>query len=320
MKEIRQACVIGAGTMGHGIAQLFAQAGIPVYLADNRVDALTEAMRLISGSLKAFVDHGFINEHRAQEVLHLVRPVENLDQAVEQVDFVTESVKEDLEVKQQLFERMDAISQPHAVLASNTSSLSLSEIGGRVRRKSRLIVTHYFNPPQIVPTVEIVPDHFTDPAVVDQTCNLIARLGKLPVRLNKAIPGFLVNRVQAAMARELLALLEQNVASVAEMDKAIRGSIGFRMAAIGPLEMMDLGGLDLWREVLRNLCPRLHDSCAAEFVLSGKVEHGELGVKSGRGFYDWNEQKGSGSLSAKVSRRDDIFFRLLSLFYRLRES
>jgi 3-hydroxybutyryl-CoA dehydrogenase len=294
---------------------LFGQVGVPVNLYDNRPGALADALNRISGNLNNLVCHGLVDRTRADEALELIFPVDTLEKAIRGVDFVTECVKEDLEVKQNLFEEMDALSPQHAVLASNTSSLQLSQIGKKVDRKSRLIITHYFNPPHIIPTVEIVCDHFTDPSIVKSTHALIARLGKVPVRLNKVVPGFLVNRIQAAMMREVLALLDQDVASPSDIDLAIRGSIGFRLAAIGPLETMDYGGLDVWKEILRNLCPELHDASPALATLSKKVENGELGVKSGRGFFDWSAQDGSGP-SFAASKRDESLLKLLALFYR----
>lgn len=315
MSEIRRAAVIGAGLMGHGLAQLFAQAGIPVRLTDNEPERLKAGVHQIEENLKTFVQHEILTAQKADEALARISPVGTVREAVKDADFVTECVTEDLALKQRIFEELDRTAPPEAILASNTSSLVLAEIGARVKRMSRLIVTHYFNPPHIVPIVEIVPSPFTDPVLTDKTCALMTRLGKTPLRLKKALPGFLVNRVQSALAREALSLLEQEVASVEEIDKAIRGVIGFRLAAVGPLEVMDFGGLDTWLAASHNLTAQISSRTGPPAILAEKVARGELGVKSGRGFYDWGGGITSPLCAAKIRRRDEAYLSLLKLFY-----
>jgi 3-hydroxybutyryl-CoA dehydrogenase len=315
MNEIRCAAVIGAGLMGHGIAQLFAQAQIPVYLTDSQPESLEAGLRHVATNLKKLVSHGFLKEHEADEIHSRVMPVSTIQEAVKDADFVTECVTEDLALKQNLFEELEELSPPWAILASNTSSLILSEIGARVKQKSRMIVTHYFNPPHIIPTVEIVPSDFTDPAVTETTRGLITRMGKFPICLKKALPGFLVNRVQAAIVREVLSILEDDFTTAEEMDQALRGSIGFRMAAVGPLEVMDFGGLDTWLELTSNLLPTLNNRTDPPAILVEKVTRGDLGVKSGRGFYDWGGGYTSSTFAERARTRDDTFLDMLRTLY-----
>ena len=320
MPQIRHAAVIGAGIMGHGIAQLFAQAKIPVCLMDNRPDRLAEAYQRIAGNLNLLVEREVLSQQDADEARDLVAVSENLQEAVKSADFVTECVVEDLPLKQNIFEKIAQTAPAHAILATNTSSLPVDKIGVRVNDKSRLLVTHYFNPPYLVPIVEVVPGPWTDPVVTRTTLALMRQLGKLPVCLKKSLPGFIVNRVQATLAREVLSLLEQDVATPEEIDLAIRGVIGFRLASHGPLEVMDLGGLDTWLEVSRNLFPEISNQTDASSLLLEKVEKGELGTKSGRGFYQWKEDHGSEGRGGKIRQRDTIFLQMLQLLYSKQSS
>jgi 3-hydroxybutyryl-CoA dehydrogenase len=320
MAQIRRAAVIGAGIMGHGIAQLFAQAKIRVCLTDNQPDRLTEARRRISDNLNLFVEHDVLSQKSADEAQALIGVSDSLYDAIESADFVTECVTEDLRLKQSIFEEVGRTAPAHAILATNTSSLPVAEIGIRVKDPSRLLVTHYFNPPHIVPIVEVAPGASTDPAVVETTLALMRRLGKLPVCLKKSLPGFVVNRIQAALAREVLSLLDQEVATPEEIDLAVRGVIGFRLASLGPLEVMDFGGLDTWLEVARNLFPEINCQTDVPSLLLEKVEKGELGMKSGQGFYQWKESRDPASPAGKIRQRDKVFLRLLHLLYGGRQS
>ena len=315
MMEVRRAAVVGAGIMGHSIAQLFAQAGIPVCLTDSEPARLAEAQRRIAGNLSLFVEHGLLARNQAIESLQRVATA-NLHDAVSKADFVTECVTENLGLKQTLFEELDRIAPAHAIFASNTSSLPLAKIGQKVKNKSRLIVTHYFNPPHIVPIVEVAPFESTSPEVTQVTLDLMVRLGQQPVHLKKSLPGFLVNRVQSALVREVLSLLEQDVASIEDIDKAVRGVIGFRLAAVGPLEVMDFGGLDTWLTVARNLFPEISSQTDAPTLLLTKVAKGELGMKSGQGFYKWHAEDDSSCTTEKVRERDERLLNLLKLLYR----
>ena len=316
MNEIRKAAVIGAGIMGHGIAQLFAQAGISVSLNDSEQSNLNVGISKIDENLKILVENGTLEKQRAEEALSRVRPVHLLRNAVIDADLVVECAKEDLALKQRLFEEIEAAAPIEAVVASNTSSLALSEIGVRVKRRSRLIITHYFNPPHLVPIVEVVPNEFTDRRIVEGMCRFIIRIGKVPVPLKKPLPGFLVNRIQAAMVREILWIMEQDVAELADIDNAIRWTIGFRLATMGPLELIDFGGLDTWLTLLQNVLPSLSDSKVPSTILSDKVARGALGTKSGQGFFEWGSGFPSRSTVERTRERDSNLTSLLNLFYK----
>ncbi len=315
MKKIQRVAVIGAGSMGPGIAQLFAQAGFAVRITDARQDCLAAAFRQILENLKAFVKFGILAQNEAEASISRIEPAETIRRAVDGAGFVTECVTEQIHIKRMVFEELDAHASPNAILASNTSSLDLEKISAKVKRKSRLIVTHYFNPPHIIPIVEVVPTAHTNPAITKKTCLLLSKMGKLPVCLEKARPGFLVNRIQSAMMREALSLLEAGIASAGEIDTAVRGTIGFRLAAVGPLAIMDFGGLDVWDKVLRNVLPGLNNGAVPPDILRRKVKKGQLGVKSGRGFYPWGTGKGVSRSRVALRMRDEAYLKLLKLFY-----
>ncbi|HTF24262.1 MAG TPA: 3-hydroxyacyl-CoA dehydrogenase family protein [Candidatus Limnocylindria bacterium] len=284
----KKVAVVGAGTMGSGIAQVFALGACEVRITDSDPRALNAAIGKIHQSLEAMSEASFIKATEAQQAVKRIVAVPELRAAVRDVEIVTESIPERLELKQKIFAELENLAPESAVLASNTSSLLLSDMGHLLRDESRLIVTHYFNPAHILPTVEVIASPATSTSVVDQVCRLLASVGKTPIVLLKEIRGFVVNRIQAAMVREALFLLEQGITTADELDRAIQGSIGARLAVLGPFKVMDLGGLDVWAEVMRNLFPQLNDESTVPFLIDEKLRCNQLGAKSGRGFYEWS--------------------------------
>jgi len=198
-------------------------------------------------------------------------------------------------------------------LASNTSTLPIPEIGKKVKRKERLIITHWFNPPHIVPTVEVVPGERTSKEVTEMTLGLLRKIGKRPIKILKEIPGFLINRIQTAMFREILSLLERGVATPEDIDAGVKGSFGFRLAVLGPLQTMDMGGLDLMYRGMRYLYPLIDRSVDVQKILGEKVERDELGLKTGKGFFQY-EQEEALALARHSKERDKKLLHLLKTF------
>lgn len=302
--------VLGLGTMGHGIAQTFALAGYPVRGFDAEAaprDSLKERVRR---NLADFVAAGMIAAEEVEPAVARISAFDVEREALDGVWFVTEAVQEDLAVKRDLFQRIESFVDDSAILASNSSTFPMSQSGARMRRPERGVVTHWFNPPHIVPTVEVVPGPRTDERVTAVTVALLKRIGKLAIPIRKELPGFLVNRVQIAVMREVWDLLDRGVASVEEIDAAIRGSMGFRLAAIGPLEVHDFGGLDVQTAVFKNLAPEIRSDAEVPGVVQRIVEQGNYGAKTGSGFYEYPPER----LSARRSERDRKFLELLKLF------
>jgi 3-hydroxybutyryl-CoA dehydrogenase len=313
LEEIREITVIGSGLMGHGIGQTFAQRGYPVTLYDLNFSILEKALSQIRANLETFLELGLETEEGVKKTLSNILLSVDLQAAAKRSQFIIEAAPENLTLKIDLLEELDRYSHPEAILASNTSTLPISEFGKKVRKKDRLVITHWFNPPHILPTVEVVRGETTSQEVVDITFHLMEKLGKRPIRILKEVPGFLINRVQTAMLREILSLLEQGVAEPEDIDAGVKGSFGLRLAVIGPLATGDMGGLDLWCKGMRYLYPFLDRSTEVQKVLEEKVDHGELGLKTGKGFFQY-EQKEASALSRESRERDKKLLGLLKTF------
>lgn len=309
--SIKTVAVLGLGTMGHGIAQTFALAGYTVRGYDEHPAARASLHDRIRKNLAAFVASGLLPAASVEPALARITAYDTEREAVAGVQFVTEAVAEDLAVKQALFARLEPLVADDTILASNSSSFPISQSGANLKHPERGVVTHWFNPPHLVPLVEVVPSPQTSEATTLTTMALMERIGKHPLRLRKELPGFLVNRIQVAIMREVWDLLEQGVASAAEIDAALRTSVGFRLAAVGPLEVHDFGGLDIQTTVFRNLAPEIRSNTEVPTMVAQLVAEGHLGAKTGRGFQDYPPAK----IAERQQRRDALFLALIKLLY-----
>jgi len=315
LEDIKTVSVLGSGIMGHGIAQTFLMAGYPVFLYDIETSILENAKAHIKKNLELFHDEGLVKKREIAPALRKLTTTTELRAAVKDADFIIEAAPENLALKQDLFRQVESLCPEHTIIASNTSSLMMTDIGTHVKNKERLVITHWFNPPHIVPTVEVVKGEKTSDATVEVAVALLNKLKKLPVKINLELPGFLVNRIQIAVAREVIDLYERGVASAADIDKAIKGSIGFRLASIGMLLTMDLGGLDIWLKVYENVTPDLQSSIEAPKSLQRLVSQGHRGIKTGKGFYDYAVDFSKGELDEAVRKRDEEFLKRLKALY-----
>lgn len=311
LDKIRTIAVIGLGTMGHGIAQTFAAAGYAVRGFDDVPAARASAKDRIRSNLLAFVEAELLTAEKIEPILSSITICDTETDAAASAAFITEAVKEDLGVKQDLFARLESFVSPVTILASNSSTFPISQSGSRLRHPERAIVTHWFNPPHIVPLVEVVPSPKTSDATTQTTMELMQKIGKLALRLRKELPGFLVNRIQVAIMREVWDLLDQGVAGPEEIDAAVSGSVGFRLAALGPLEIHDFGGLDVQTTVFRNLAPEIRSDTEIPRVVRDLVAGGNLGPKTGRGFHDYPPKR----LAERQARRDRLFLALKKLLH-----
>jgi 3-hydroxybutyryl-CoA dehydrogenase len=311
MKPIRNIAVLGLGTMGHGIVQAFAAAGFRVRGFDALKSARDSLPKLIKRNLNDFVAAGLARRTSVASLLGRITVCDSEAEAVRGAHFVTEAVREDLSVKQKLFARLEGLVARDTILASNSSTFPISQSSARMRWPGRAIVTHWFNPPHIVPVVEVVPGRRTSAGVTKATLALMRTIGKEAVRIDQELPGFIVNRVQVAVMREVWDLLDRGVATPQAIDTAIRGTMGFRLAAIGPLEVNDFGGLDLHARVFRNLVGEICSHTRLPGAISRLIKAGHFGVKTGRGIYRYTPD----SLAAKRSRRDGCFLALLKMFH-----
>lgn len=308
---IQRVAVIGLGTMGHGIAQSFATARCAVTGYDDLSTSRESLHARIRSNLIEFARAGLIADWEIEPILGRISVADSEADAVRDAEFVTEAIVEDLPAKQELFARLEGLVAGDTILASNSSTFPISQSGARLRTPERAVVTHWFNPPHIVPTVEVVGGPQTSEATIAATLSLLRRAGKLAIRINQELPGFLVNRVQVAVQREVWDLLDRGVASAEDIDTAIRGSMGFRLAALGPLMIHDFGGLDIQTAVFRNLAPEIASGTDVPGAVRRTVENGDLGYKTGRGFYHYPPE----SAEAIRSERDQRYLQLLKLFH-----
>ena len=309
---INNIAVIGLGTIGHSVAQFFATGGCTVKCFDPQREARETVTSRIHSNLEQMAAAGIVAPNQIDEIIGRLAICDSPAQALEEAEFVSEAAVEDLAVKQELFANLETMVTPETILASNTSSHPMSQISKRMQHRQRALVTHPFNPPHLLPVIEVVPTAETLESVVDSTMELLQRMGKQPVRLRKEVPGFLINRIQTAMVREVWDLLDQDVASAEDIDAAVRGSLGFRLAAIGPLEVCDFAGLDIWARVFGNLSEDIRSSTDLPAGIQKLVDSGQFGTKTGRGFFDYSEP---GQLEDRTSKRDQSFLQILKLFH-----
>lgn len=283
--EITKVAVIGAGVMGRGIAQVVAQAGFEVYLHDINPEALKEAIREISEILEKGVKREKITAQEKSNTLSCIITINSLEEACRNVQLVIEAVFEDLELKKKLFATIDAISPQDAILATNTSSLPITAIATATTRPQQVVGLHFMNPVPLMKGVEIIPGLVTDEKVVESSSRFIESLGKIPVRAVD-YPGFIVSRVLDVMLNEAIyAVMDGN--SPEEIDKAMRVCTNFPM---GPLELIDLAGLDILLHVMECLQREFGDKYRPAPLLVKMVRAGHLGRKTGKGFYNYESK------------------------------
>jgi 3-hydroxybutyryl-CoA dehydrogenase len=302
--DVKTALVVGSGVMGASIAQVLAGAGIYVHLVDVRQAALDRAMGLIESGLQTFVEFGTIGPENVPAVLSRVLPSTDLVAAAAGVDFVIEAVSEDAAVKRSVLLALDEACPADVVIASNTSSLDIFGLADFAWAE-RLVIAHFFAPAHIIPLVEVVPGPRTAVEVVGLTKDLMERVGKSPIVLAGFVPSFIVNRIQQAIGRAVEEILENGWARPEEIDRAVKLSLGVRLPIVGVVQTIDFTGLDVVRDILVSIG---RDTS----FFDEKVKEGRIGVKAGRGMYDYE-----GRSEIEVLRKRDLMF--LQMIDRLKE-
>lgn len=293
--QIERIAVVGAGLLGHGIAQEFALAGYLVALHDQTDEILRHALETIRGNMALLASLGRIDCAQIAPALAAITTSTDLGVTVAGADLVVEAICENLAAKQALFLALSLLCGPETIFASNTSSFMPSRLAEVLAKPERLLVAHYFNPPYLIPLVEIVPGPRTSSQTITTMVKLLEKVGKHPVVLKQEATGFVGNRLQFALFREALAIVEQGIASPEAVDEVVKYGFGRRLAVAGPFEVFDLAGLDTILAVAAQIFPELAASTDAAVqvpeLLRRKVEQGLLGVKSGQGFHEWTPEK-----------------------------
>ncbi|HSF83228.1 MAG TPA: 3-hydroxyacyl-CoA dehydrogenase family protein [Anaerolineales bacterium] len=281
--------IIGAGLMGHGIAQIFATYGHAVWLVDNQQETLNSAKDRVRANLANMVKHGVDFGGGVDEILARINTTPHLADACQDCKFVFEAVYENLELKQRIFADLDELCPPNVILCSNTSVMSITEIGERARHRPRIVGTHFWNPPYLIPLVEVIRTEETAEWVTSTTYDLLLRVGKHPVHVHKDVPGFVGNRLQHALWREAFAIIDEGICDPATVDEVIRNGFGMRLPILGPVENADMVGLDLTLAIHNYILKHINADPTPSTTLKARVEAGELGFKSGKGFQAWSE-------------------------------
>lgn len=283
--------VVGAGLMGHGIAQVFALAGHDVTIYDSIAASLDTVKTRILTNLKDLGDD--------QKAVERVTPVSDLAQAVRDADYVVEAVLEDLPLKQKLFAEIESHVRPDTILASNTSVIPITRIMEGLKQRERALGTHWWNPPYLVPLVEVIETQWTSRPAIDFTMKLHAAAGKKPAHVKKDVPGFIGNRLQHALWREAVALVEHGICDAETVDTVIKSAFGRRLAVLGPLENADMVGTDLTLAIHRTVLPDIDSRPRPSPYLEKLVKDQKLGFKSGEGFRKWSPEQ-QAALRSKV--------------------
>ena len=299
--------VLGAGLMGHGLAQVFAVKGCDVTLYDSDENMLAGSLDRIRSNLDVFVGLGILDSDAIEPTLERIRPLGSLAEMCQDRAFIVEAVSENLAIKREVFAEMERLVPVETILSSNTSAISISSIADGLQHPQRVLGTHFWNPPHIVPCVEVIKADQTANEVFEAVYGLMVQVGKKPVRVLKDVPGFLGNRMQHALWREAIKLVENGIASPKDVDTVVKSAFGLRLAFLGPLETADLAGLELTRDIHLDLLPELDRSTTPSPVLEEKVKKGEGGAKNGMGFHTWTPEK----LKRLVEQRDSVLLRIL---------
>jgi 3-hydroxybutyryl-CoA dehydrogenase len=272
--------------MGHSLAQVFAQGGYRVWLNDVKEEILARARGLIASNLRTGMEMGLLDKKQEGEALQRIRTTPQVEEACSDADFVIEAIFENQAAKKEIFTTLDKVCPPRTILASNTSFMDIFKFV-ETGRPEKVLITHFFVPPHIVPLVEVVRGPETGQDTVDAVKALMAHAGKKPVVISKFLPGFIANRLQSALTNEMLFLIDNGYATAADIDEATKASFGFRMPILGVAKKVDFAGVDQIQRSIRNGLYQPPPARLNSESLDRLVSEGKLGVKSGQGFFDY---------------------------------
>lgn len=295
--------VIGTGLMGNSIALAIAWGNVPVVIYGLNDDEINYAMKNINSDLEVLVASQIINDKNAKQIKNRITSSINLENAVTNATFIIEAVPENLEIKQDLFNKLESYCTKETIFASNSSSLTPSKMAEKLQHPERVLGAHFWNPAHLIPLVEIIKGKKTATSFIERAKKLILEINKQPILVNKEVVGFVGNRLQFAILREAQYLYELGVASIEDIDKAVQLSIGRRLGMTGPFLSADLGGLDVFKSISDYTFLDLSQETKANKTINNLVKEGNLGEKSGKGYYDWNDEFGQ---DIKQKRKEEL--------------
>lgn len=286
--KVRKIAILGAGLMGHGIAQVATQvAKFEVNLRDIKQEFLDKGMSMINNSLQKFLKKGLISENEFKETLERIHPILDLKEAVADADLIIEAVPENVNLKKSVLSEVDKFAKPDAILASNTSSISITELASATSHPEKFVGLHFFNPPQLMKLIEIIRGAKTSDETINTIVEVAKKMEKEPVVVKKDCAGFIVNRILVPALNEAISLVWEGIAEPEDVDKAIRLGLNWPM---GPLKLADYLGLDTTLSIAEVLRDDLNPKYSPSPLLRQMVRAGLLGRKTGKGFYDWTKR------------------------------
>jgi len=300
LKDINNILIVGAGTMGHSIAQVYAQNGFNVSLVDINEEILAHAIKLIESNLNILAEFERVKKAEINDILKRIEVSTNLKEKAKTADLALEAVKEDPDVKLRIFKNLSEYCREDTILASNTSSLDIFKILKNIKHPERVITNHWFCPPHIIPTVEIAPGRKTSQKTIELSLRLHEKLGKIPILLEKFVPNYIVNKIQNAISSAMYELMMRGFATAEQIDLAIKCTLGIRLPIVGIVQMHDFTGLDLVEDIITA-------KGGSVPLITEKVKNGDLGAKSGKGHYDY----GGRSEIEILKQRDFLYLKQL---------
>ena len=301
IEDIKKIGVVGAGTMGAGVAQICAEFGYTVILYNRSTAGMQRAVERLQSHVTVTPIPIETETNAAETKIYTTHDLTALAEA----DLISESIAENLEIKQDIFRKLDEICDSNTLFTTNTSGLSISQIATAVSHPERFAGVHFFNPPEIVPAVEVIKGAETSDATCEVLIDLLKLMKKQPILVQKDVPGFVASRLQFAVVREALHLVEEGIASPADIDAVMKHGLGLRWALLGPLEIADLGGLDIFNTVGSYVAKSMSNATDSPKVLQDLVAAGKLGAKTGSGFYDYPPGKANALRTQNCDLKND---------------
>lgn len=308
--QIQKIGIAGAGLMGASMSQIFAKFGYTVTVYDAFAAALEKGKALVTLNQKTQVENGEETAEQAEKILSSLAFTDKMEDLGD-CDIIIESIIENLEIKQDFWAKLSRIVRPDCILTTNTSGISINAIAKDILGKHRFLGMHWMNPAHLIPCIEIIRGDETDDASTNAVIALAHAVGKKTTVCKKDVPGFILNRLQLAILRESIALVEQGIANVEDVDACMKYGLGFRYAAFGPFEVVDFGGIDTFHHIASYLNKELCRETEVQKFLDDHYTAGEFGVKSGKGFYDYSNGKDKEALQ----NRDEKFMKIYKALY-----
>ncbi len=292
--HISKVTILGSGLMGNGLAQVFATDEDTQVILRSR-SFKEDPLKSIKANLDLMISREAMSDDKADAILSRITFTDDLEAACRDADLIVECVPEVMSIKQDLFRDVEPLCKPTCILATNTSVMSITEIAMKCQDKSRVVGAHFWNPPFLIPLVEVVKGEETSEDVMQIMMDYLKKIGKKPVRCNKDVPGFIANRLQHALWREALSIVENGIADAATVDEALRYGPGLRWPILGVLENADMIGLDLALNIQSYIVKHLEDAHTPSKLLSELVAAGDLGFKTGKGYQTWTADEAAAS-------------------------